>query len=83
MAKNSMIARENKRTRLAKRFAARRAELKAIIKNTDSSYEEREAAQQKLRMATTVNLDLPGTSCAKPPCVVTCPVWSRQAGKLL
>jgi len=49
MAKNSMIARENKRTRLVKRFAARRAELKAIIKNTDSSYEERENAQQKLQ----------------------------------
>lgn len=44
-----MIARENKRTRLVKRYAARRAELKAIIKNTDSSYEEREAAQQKLQ----------------------------------
>ena len=28
MAKNSMIARENKRTRTVKRFAARRAELK-------------------------------------------------------
>ncbi len=32
MAKNSMIARENKRTRAVKRFAARRAELKTIIK---------------------------------------------------
>jgi len=49
MAKNSMIARENKRTRLVKRYAARRAELKAIIKNTDSTFEERENAQQKLQ----------------------------------
>ncbi len=49
MAKNSMIARENKRTRLVKRFAARRAELKAIIKNQDSSYEERYQAQLKLQ----------------------------------
>jgi len=49
MAKNSMIARENKRTRLVKRFAVRRAELKAIIKNQDSSYEERFQAQLKLQ----------------------------------
>jgi small subunit ribosomal protein S14 len=49
MAKNSMIARENKRTRLVKRFSARRAELKAIIKNQDSSYEERYQAQLKLQ----------------------------------
>jgi small subunit ribosomal protein S14 len=49
MAKNSMIARENKRARLVKRFATRRAELKAIIKNQDSSYEERYQAQLKLQ----------------------------------
>ena len=49
MAKNSMIARENKRTRLVKRFSARRDELKAIIKNQDSSYEERYQAQLKLQ----------------------------------
>jgi len=41
------------------------------------------AVSPDARMATTVNLDLPGTSCAKLPCVVMCPVWSRQAGKLL
>ena len=44
-----MIARENKRARLVKRFATRRAELKAIIKNQDSSYEERYQAQLKLQ----------------------------------
>ena len=49
MAKNSMIARERKRTRLVKRYAARRAELKAVIKNVNSTYEERESAQQKLQ----------------------------------
>ena len=49
MAKNSMIARENKPTRLVKRYAARRAELKAIIKKPDSTFEERENAQQKLQ----------------------------------
>ena len=49
MAKNSMIAREHKRTRMVKQYAARRAELKAIIKNVNSSYEERYSAQQKLQ----------------------------------
>jgi small subunit ribosomal protein S14 len=49
MAKNSMIAREVKRARTVKRFAARRAELKAIIKNPDSADEEREAAQIRLQ----------------------------------
>jgi small subunit ribosomal protein S14 len=49
MAKNSMIAREDKRTRTVKRYAAKRAGLKAIIKNPRSSDEEREAAQLKLQ----------------------------------
>jgi small subunit ribosomal protein S14 len=49
MAKNSMIAREVKRARTVKRFAARRAELKAIIKNPNSADEEREAAQIRLQ----------------------------------
>ena len=50
MAKSSMIARENKRSRTVKRFAARRAELKAIINNPNSLDEERAAAQVKLQM---------------------------------
>ena len=49
MAKNSMIARENKRTRLVKQYATRRAGLKAIIKNINSSNEERYTAQLKLQ----------------------------------
>lgn len=49
MAKSSMIARENKRARTVKRFAARRAELKAIINNPNSLDEERAAAQVKLQ----------------------------------
>ena len=49
MAKSSMIARENKRSRTVKRFAARRAELKAIINNPNSLDEERAAAQVKLQ----------------------------------
>jgi len=44
-----MIARENKRSRTVKRFAARRAELKAIINNPNSLDEERAAAQVKLQ----------------------------------
>ncbi len=49
MAKNSMLAREQKRARTVKRFAARRAELKAIIKSPNSSDEERYNAQLKLQ----------------------------------
>jgi small subunit ribosomal protein S14 len=49
MAKKSMIARENRRARTVKRYAARRAELKAIIKSANSSDEERMAAQERLQ----------------------------------
>ncbi|WP_456378447.1 30S ribosomal protein S14 [Thiolapillus sp.] len=40
MAKKSMIAREKKRASLAARYAAKRAELKAVIKNHESSMEQ-------------------------------------------
>jgi small subunit ribosomal protein S14 len=49
MAKNSMLARENKRTRTVKKYADKRASLKAIIKNPNVSFEERMDAQQKLQ----------------------------------
>ncbi len=49
MAKNSMIAREDKRARMVKRFAAKRAELKKIIGSTTASYEERYQAQLRLQ----------------------------------
>jgi len=49
MAKNSMIAREVKRARTVKRYAARRAELKAVIKNPNSTDEARDEAQLKLQ----------------------------------
>ena len=49
MAKNSMVQRELKRSRLAAKYAARRSELKAIIRDLDSSYEERMAAVDKLQ----------------------------------
>lgn len=49
MAKNSMIAREVKRVRTAKKYATRRAELKAAIKNPSNTLEEIEAASLKLQ----------------------------------
>jgi small subunit ribosomal protein S14 len=49
MAKNSMIAREVKRARTVKRYAAKRAELKAVIKNPNSTDEARDEAQLKLQ----------------------------------
>ncbi len=49
MAKNSMIAREDKRARAVKKYAAKRAELKAIIKSPNSSDEERYNAQLRLQ----------------------------------
>jgi small subunit ribosomal protein S14 len=49
MAKKSMIARENKRARMAARYAAKRAELKAIIKNPESTAEQIDEAVLKLQ----------------------------------
>lgn len=48
MAKQSVIQRELKREKLVARYAKKRAELKAIIRNTNSSDDERVAAQAKL-----------------------------------
>jgi small subunit ribosomal protein S14 len=49
MAKKSMIARENRRARAVKKYAVKRAELKAIIRNPAGSDEERYQAQLKLQ----------------------------------
>ena len=49
MAKNSMVQRELKRSRLVAKYAGKRSELKAIIKNQDASYEERMAAVARLQ----------------------------------
>ena len=49
MAKSSMIARENRRAKAVKRFAARRAELKALVNSKTASLEERYAARLKLQ----------------------------------
>lgn len=49
MAKASMIARENKRSKLVAKHAEKRAALKAVIKSTTTSDEEKWDAQVKLQ----------------------------------
>lgn len=49
MAKVSMIERERKRTKLVKQYAGKRAALKAIIKDPQSTDEDRFDAGQKLQ----------------------------------
>jgi len=49
MAKTSMINRETKRSALVKRYAAKRAQLKEIIRHPKSSDADREAAVAKLQ----------------------------------
>jgi small subunit ribosomal protein S14 len=44
-----MINREKKRARLVKKYARKRAELKAIVANPDAGYEEREQAMFALQ----------------------------------
>ncbi len=48
MAKTSMVLRDVKRAKLVKRYAAKRTELKKIIKSS-TDYEERVAAQEALQ----------------------------------
>jgi len=48
LAKKSMIERELKRAKLVKRHAAKRAALKATIRNLNTSDEDRLVAQAKL-----------------------------------
>lgn len=49
MAKKSMIARENKRSKAVAKYAAKRAELKAVISNPESTEEQQWEAQVKLQ----------------------------------
>ena len=49
MAKSSMVNRDIKRAKTVKKYAAKRAELKKIIANPKSSYEDRAEAQTKLQ----------------------------------
>jgi len=49
MAKKSMLAREVKRGATVKRFAAKRAELRRIIKSPETTDEQKQIAQTKLQ----------------------------------
>jgi small subunit ribosomal protein S14 len=44
MAKTSMINREKRRTKLAKKFANKRTQLKAVIANPEVEYDTKQAA---------------------------------------
>jgi small subunit ribosomal protein S14 len=56
MAKLSLINRQKKREDLVAKFAAKRAELQAIVDNTSKSFEERHEARLKIQQ-------LPRNSC--------------------
>ena len=49
MAKTSLVNRETKREKLAKKFAARRDALKKVISSQEASYEEKMEAAVKLQ----------------------------------
>ena len=49
MAKTNMLMREKRRLKIAKKYAARRAELKELIRDPKTGAEERAAAQAELQ----------------------------------
>jgi len=49
MAKTSMVERDLKRTKLVKKYAAKRTALKAIVLSATASYDEKMEAQTKLQ----------------------------------
>jgi small subunit ribosomal protein S14 len=49
MAKTSMVMREKRRAKIVKKYAAKRAQLKELIRSPRTSPEERAAAQAKLQ----------------------------------
>ena len=49
MAKTSMVEREKRRTKIAKKYAAKRAQLKELIRSPKTSPDDRAAAQAKLQ----------------------------------
>jgi small subunit ribosomal protein S14 len=49
MAKKSMIAREDKRSKLVKKYAAKRNALKEVIRSPNTSFEEKESAALQLQ----------------------------------
>lgn len=48
MAKTSSVEKNNRRRKMAKQYASKRARLKAVVQNKELSIEERFAAQLKL-----------------------------------
>jgi small subunit ribosomal protein S14 len=50
MAKTSMVQRENHRAAIVKKYAAKRAELKELIRSPRTSDEARAEAQRKLQL---------------------------------
>ena len=49
MAKSSMVARENKRAKLVKKYAAKRDALRATVKSSTASFDEKMEAVAKLQ----------------------------------
>ncbi len=49
MAKVSMVNREKRRAKLVRKYAEKRARLKAIVSNPDSSFDERQSAMFELQ----------------------------------
>ena len=49
MAKTNMVEREKRRARIVKRFAAKRLQLKELIRDPKASADDRAAAQAKLQ----------------------------------
>jgi small subunit ribosomal protein S14 len=49
MAKTNMVEREKRRAKIVKKYAAKRAQLKELIRDPKTSPEERSAAQTKLQ----------------------------------
>src|ERR1700716_3288250 len=49
MAKTNMVMREKRRAKIVKQYAAKRAQLKELIRSPNTSHEDRLAAQVKLQ----------------------------------
>jgi len=49
MAKTSMVQREHKRTKMVAQYAEKRAELKALISNPETAFDEKMIAVDKLQ----------------------------------
>ncbi|HUN27504.1 MAG TPA: 30S ribosomal protein S14 [Steroidobacteraceae bacterium] len=49
MAKTNMVEREKRRAKIVKKYAAKRAQLKELVRSPNTSPEERAAAQARLQ----------------------------------